>query len=45
MTEAIRPARVIQAVRYLLKTELYRKHNISFVWDAYKVSFGNPMGV
>jgi len=30
MTETIRPARVIQAVRNLVNTELYRKHNISF---------------
>jgi len=33
MTETIRPARVIQAVRYLVNTELYRKHNISFDGD------------
>jgi len=30
MTETIRPARVIQAVRYLVNTELYKNHNISF---------------
>jgi len=33
MTETIRPARVIQAVRYLVNTELYRKHNIFFDGD------------
>jgi len=33
MTEIIRLARVIQAVRYLVNTELYRKHNISFDSD------------
>jgi len=33
MTETIRPARVIQAVRYLVNTELYKKHNISFDGD------------
>jgi len=33
MTETIRPARVIQAVRYLVNTELYRDHNISFDGD------------
>jgi len=32
MTETIRPARVIQAMRYLVNTELYR-HNISFDGD------------
>jgi len=31
--EAIRPARLIQAVQYLVNTELYRKHNISFDGD------------
>jgi len=30
VTETIRPALVIQAVRYLVNTELNRKHNISF---------------
>ncbi|XP_044317580.1 uncharacterized protein LOC123038082 [Drosophila rhopaloa] len=30
MTETIRPARVLEAVRYLVNTELYRKHNIIF---------------
>jgi len=33
MTETIRLARVIQAVRYLLNTELYKKHHISFDGD------------
>jgi len=33
MTETIQPARVIQAVRYLVNTELYKKHNISFEDD------------
>jgi len=33
MTETIRPARVIQAVRYLVNTELYKKHNISIDGD------------
>jgi len=33
MTETIRPARVIQAVRYLVNTELYKNHNISFDGD------------
>jgi len=33
MTETIRPARVIQAVRYLVITELYKNHNISFDGD------------
>jgi len=38
MTETIRPARFIQAVRYLVNTELYRKHNISFDGAAPSVS-------
>jgi len=33
MTETIPPARVIQAVRYLVNTELYRKQHISFDGD------------
>jgi len=33
MTETIRPARIIHAVRYLVNTELCRKHNISFDGD------------
>jgi len=33
MTETIRPVRAIQAVRYLVNTEVYRNHNISFDGD------------
>jgi len=33
MSETIRPARVNQAVRYLVNTEPYKKHNIFFDGD------------
>ncbi|XP_065370889.1 uncharacterized protein LOC135963037 [Calliphora vicina] len=33
MTETIRPRKIIEAARYLVNTELYRKHNISISDD------------